>query len=293
MTGPQGAAPGAVIVISSHVARGAVGNRAAVFALEHLGHRVWAVPTVTLPWHPGHGRATRIVPPTDQFAALLSDLGKAPWLGEVDAVLSGYLGDSGQAEAVAALVDAVKARNPRALYLCDPVMGDAGGLYVPEATALAMRDLLLPAADIATPNRFELEWLAGEALADNGAVARAASALAAETVLVTSAHAMMSGSIGNLLVTDREVLLAEHRAIANPPNGTGDLAAALFLARRLQGIAGEKALQTTAAAVFEVVARAVRRGADELMLETDAQSLSHPMAMVQTRRLVAGGGKRA
>ncbi|MBE0694401.1 MAG: pyridoxal kinase, partial [Aquamicrobium sp.] len=44
------AAPRAVIVISSHVARGTVGNRAAVFALETLGLPVWAVPTVILPW---------------------------------------------------------------------------------------------------------------------------------------------------------------------------------------------------------------------------------------------------
>jgi pyridoxine kinase len=39
-----------------------------------------------------------------------------------------------------------------------------------------------------------------------------------------------------------------------------------------------------------VLARAVKRGADELMLETDAQSLVRPMALVQTRRLVDSGG---
>ena len=104
--------PRAVIVVSSHVARGSVGNRAAVFALETLGFPVWAVPTVILPWHPGHGRATRIVPDPEQFAALMKDLEKAPWLGEVAGVLSGYLGDAGQATAVASLVKAVKARNP-------------------------------------------------------------------------------------------------------------------------------------------------------------------------------------
>ncbi len=76
-------APRAVIVISSHVVRGSVGNRAAVFALETLGFPVWAVPTVILPWHPGHGRATRIVPPLDQFKAMMADLERAPWLGEV------------------------------------------------------------------------------------------------------------------------------------------------------------------------------------------------------------------
>jgi pyridoxine kinase len=156
----------AVIVVSSHVARGAVGNRAAVFALETLGFPVWAVPTVILPWHPGHSRATRIVPPADQFAALLADLERAPWLDEVDAVLSGYLGDAAQAEAVASLVTAVKARKPDALFVCDPVMGDSGGLYVPEATAIALRDVLIPLADIATPNRYELEWMTGVALPD-------------------------------------------------------------------------------------------------------------------------------
>lgn len=288
--GPGGRS--AVIVVSSHVARGAVGNRAAVFALQQLGFPVWAVPTVVLPWHPGHGPATRIVPDPGQFAALVRDLESSPWIGEVGAVLSGYLGDADQAVAVASLVSAVKARNPRALYLCDPVMGDAGGLYVPEATAAAMRDLLMPLADIATPNRFELEWLAGETLGDNRAIGQAALRMAPSRMLVTSAHALMAGSIGNLLVTPREVILAEHRSVPKPPNGTGDLAAALFLARLMEGRSAEKALQMTAAAVFEVVARAVKRQADELMLETDAQSLAHPMAMVQMRRLVHPDGER-
>lgn len=86
------AAPGAVIVISSHVVRGAVGNRAAVFALEMLGHRVWALPTVVLPWHPGHGRSTRVTMPDEDFRSIIDDLVAAPWIGEVRAVLSGYLG---------------------------------------------------------------------------------------------------------------------------------------------------------------------------------------------------------
>jgi len=93
-----------VIVISSHVVRGSVGNRAAVFALETLGFPVWAVPTVVLPWHPGHGPAGRIVPPAQEFATLMQDLERAPWLGEVGAILTGYLGNPEQAKAVAGLV---------------------------------------------------------------------------------------------------------------------------------------------------------------------------------------------
>ncbi|MBD0413992.1 pyridoxal kinase PdxY [Oryzicola mucosus] len=284
--------PRAVIVISSHVARGSVGNRAAVFALETLGFPVWAVPTVILPWHPGHGRATRIVPPADQFAALMGDLERAPWLGEVAGVLSGYLGDAAQADAVASLVRAVKARNPKALYVCDPVMGDLGGLYVPLPVAEAMRDVLLPIADIATPNRYELAWLAGASLDDIKSVVSAALHAGPSTMLVTSAPAMMAGSTGNLLLDGSQALLAEHRIIDRPPNGLGDLTGAVFLARLLAGHTPLKALQSTTAAVYEILARTAKRGGDELQLETDSQSLSHPMAMVHLRHLTHPGRDR-
>jgi pyridoxine kinase len=101
---------------------------------------------------------------------------------------------------------------------------------------------------------------------------------------------MMAGSIGNLLVTARDTLLAEHRAVAGAPQGTGDLLAALFLARSMEGHGAARALQDATASVFEVLARAVKRGADELMLETDVESLVRPLAMVQTRRLAVPGG---
>lgn len=284
--------PKAVIVISSHVVRGSVGNRAAVFALETLGFPVWAVPTITLPWHPGHGPATRIVAPPEQFAALMADLERAPWLGEVGAVLSGYLGDAAQAQAVASLVHAVKARNSRALYVCDPVIGDAGGLYVPEATAIAIRDRLVAIADIATPNRYELEWLSSTKLPDTKAVMAAALAAAPATMLVTSAPAMMANSIANLLVDAAQAVLAEHPVIDRPPNGLGDLTAAVYLARILSGQTPAKALQSTTAAVYEILARTARRGGDELQLETDAASLANPMAMVQSRHLLHPGRAR-
>jgi pyridoxine kinase len=285
-------APRAVIVVSSHVARGSVGNRAAVFALETLGYPVWAVPTVILPWHPGHGRATRIVPEPEQFAALMKDLEQAPWLGEVAGVLSGYLGNAEQAHAVASLVRAVRAKNPRATYICDPVMGDAGGLYVAEPLARALRDVLVPIADIATPNRYELEWMAGAKLDDMRSVIAAANDAGPATMLVTSAPAMIAGGIGNLLLTPSAALLAEHRIIERPPNGLGDLTAAVFLARLLDGQPAAKALQSTTAAVYEILARTAKRGGDELQLETDAQSLSHPMAMVQLRHLTHPGRDR-
>ncbi|WEX77384.1 pyridoxal kinase PdxY [Sinorhizobium numidicum] len=280
------AAPAAVIVISSHVVRGAVGNRAAVFALETLGHRVWALPTVILPWHPGHGRSTRVTMPDADFQSVIDDLAGARWTGEVGAVLSGYLGSSDQAEGVARLVTTLRERTPDLFYACDPVIGDANGLYVPAETAVAIRDRLLPLATLATPNRFELSWLAGAELETNAAILDAALALGPSRMLVTSAIPMMSGGTGNLYLSGRHALLAEHRMIENPPNGTGDLLSAVFLARLLQGLAEERALQMATASVFEIIARTARRGADELTLEQDAASLATPMAMVQMRRLM-------
>jgi len=277
---------GTVIVISSHVVRGTVGNRAAVFALETLGHPVWALPTVILPWHPGHGRATRVTISDDDFDAIISDLIGAPWRGEVKAVLSGYLGSAAQARSVARLVASLRADNPELLYMCDPVCGDERGLYVPEATAVAIRDSLIPLASISTPNRFELAWLTGAPLETNNAIIEAALSLGPARMLVTSSLPLMAGSTGNLFLSGRSALLAEHRLVDNPPNGTGDLLAAVFLSRLMENLPEERALMLATASVFEIVARTAKRGADELTLEQDASSISTPMAMVHMRRLV-------
>jgi len=281
----------AVIAISSHVIRGSVGNRAVVFALESLGFPVWSMPTVVLPWHPGHGPSTRMNFADDVFEAAIDDLIRAPWLSEVKAVISGYFGSPRQPLAVARLVAALKQLNPDLVYLCDPVIGDLQGLYVPETTAVAIRDHLIPLADIATPNRYELAWMAGAALESNSAIIDAALSLGPSLMAVTSAVPMMAGSIGNLLLSNRHALLAEHRAMDNVPNGLGDLFSALLLARLLQKHGEEKALQLATAGVYEVLARSLKRESDELTLEQDQSSLITPMALVQIRRLLHPASK--
>jgi pyridoxine kinase len=278
----------AVIVLSSFVARGSVGARAA-FALERLGHRVWTLPTVILPWHPGHGRAHRMPVPEADFAALCADLARAPWLPEVGGIITGYLGSAGQADAAAALVAAVRAANPTALYLADPVIGDMaggqGGLYVPEPVAVAQRDRLVAIADIATPNRFELGWLTGlpvETLTD---IAAAARVLGPKRVVVTSAPALMVGKIAAALVTATATIVAENQLIEGAPNGTGDLFAALFLSRLITGASDEAALAAASASTFEVIVRSMKAGARELELVDEQEALVRPMAMVDIRRL--------
>lgn len=286
---PDDSAKGSVIVISSHVMRGTVGNRAAVFALESLGIPVWAVPTIVLPWHPGRGPSTRLRFDDGDFSKALDEIANAPWRGEVKAVLTGYFASAAQVEAAARLVATLKAANPALLYMCDPVVGDLGGLYVPLDVAERVRDMLIPLATVATPNRYELAWMAGSELNSNQRIMEAALSLGPSRVLVTSAVPMMAGGTGNLYLSGKHALLAEHRMIDDPPNGLGDLLAAVFLARLMEGLDDERALQLATASVYEILARTASRKGDELTIQQDADCLSRPMAMVQLRRLMHPG----
>jgi pyridoxine kinase len=275
----------AVIVISSHVIRGAVGNRVVGFTLESMGHPVWALPTVIMPWHPGQGPSTRILTDDALFETVLAELAASNFAIEVKAVISGYFSSTRQVEAVGHLVKALRQRNPDLLYLCDPVLGDDGGLYIAEPVAAKIRDVLIPEASIVTPNRFELGWLTGRDLHTNNDLIVAGLSLGPKSVLVTSAYALMAQSVANLLIEDGKAVLAEHRKIDGLHSGTGDLFAATFLARLLQGANAERALQLASASVFEIVARSVRKHADGLLMAEEADSLRNPTAMVQMRQL--------
>jgi pyridoxine kinase len=271
----------AVLVLTSSVVRGAVGGRAAVFALERLGFPVWSLATVTLPWHPGHGRGARIVPDDDAFERIVDDLCAAPLLDEVGGILTGYMGSPRQPAAIGRLVDAVKARRRHALHLCDPVIGDHGALYVPEATAAAIRAELVPRADIATPNRTELAFLAGRPPAEDWDIAETARSLGLSRVAVTSA-ASDEAEIETLLVTAGRQLAARHRRLSGKiPNGTGDLFAALLLARLLDGEPDADALRHALGAVADMLAAAASSGADELPLAEAQESLVAPRAAIR------------
>lgn len=275
-----------VIVITSHVVRGGVGGRTSVFTLERLGFPVWSLPTLILPWHPGQGPSTRIALDRAAFSGAVSDLSRSPALDGVGAVLTGYFDDATQIEPVAELVALVKARNPEAIYLCDPVIGDGDGLFRPEDIAAAIRDRLLPLADVATPNRHELMWLAGTLADDNDGLAAAAATLGPKEVVVTSAFAPRD-EIGLVLTEPGGVHIASHPALADAPHGTGDLFAALYLAHSLDGAAPPAALERAAAATLRLVERAAELGADALPLADGQDALAaspHGVAVVRVPR---------
>ncbi len=277
----------AILVVSSHVVRGTVGNRAAVFALEALGYPVWAVPSVVLPWHPGQGPGHRMTASSEDFDTLVDDLASSKWLGEVRGLLSGYLGNASQVDAVARLVSALKTKNPDAIYVLDPVLGDHGRLYVSAEQAEAVKQKLLPLADVATPNVFELDYLVGSpGLEKPSDIRQAAQSVGAKASVVTSFPMENAAETGMLLADQQSgEWLARHTMLPRVPNGLGDLTSALLTVRYLEDHTPDKLLQDVASGVAQIAQLAFDRDASELILEGQGEVLKTPTAPVVTERL--------
>ena len=247
-----------VLAISSHVARGHVGLAATVPALQRLGHEVWAVPTVLLASRPGLGRLARHERPPADLAGTLAALEADGCWGALDAVLTGYF-PSPQSVAVAAdAVRRIRETGPTLPVLVDPILGDAGRLYVAEPTAAAIRDQLLPLATIATPNLFELTWLTGASTGAPADTVATARRLGPQAVLVTSAIETQE-RISTLLVTAQETVERFSLRRDGLPNGAGDLLAGLLLGHALNGRNLETALDASLAGLDRVLAASAGR----------------------------------
>jgi pyridoxine kinase len=258
-----------ILSIQSWVAYGHVGNASAVFPLQRLGAEVWAVNTVQFSNHLGYGSHRGQVFDAALIRDCVQGIEDRGVLPGCDAVLSGYIGNPGIGGAVLDAVARVKAANPRALYCCDPVIGDRGRVYVGAGIPELLRDAALPLADIATPNQFELEWLTGATVAT---LAEAKSAIAAlqargpRCVLVTSlATAETPADALDLLAGEggRFWRLRTPR-IEGHFNGAGDAIAALFLFHRLRGDA-PAALSAAASSLHGLLRRTAAAGSPELL----------------------------
>ena len=270
-----------ILSIQSHVAFGHAGNSAAVFPLQRLGHDVYPVLTVTFSNHTGYG-ATRgpLVAPADVAEVLLGveERGVFP---EVDAVLSGYLGAEPMGAVVLDAVSRVKSANPRAIYCCDPVMGDVGrGFFVREGIPEYLRDSVVPHADILTPNQFELDYLAGMKVETEADLLEAVARLRAtgpSTVLVTSVltSATPAGSIQMACVSDEGAWLVTTPLLDMVVRGGGDTTSAIFLAHFLTD-GPRVALSRTAASMYAVLEATHRGGHAEMRLVAEQESIAHP-----------------
>jgi pyridoxine kinase len=274
-----------LLSINSHVVHGHVGNAAAVFVLQRLGCEVWPIHTVLFSNHPGHGgfRGRPVEP--GAIRELVRGVEERGELARCDGVLSGYLGQAGTGAAVLEAVAKVKAANPAARYCCDPVIGDAGsGVYVREDVAEFLRERAVPAADVLTPNQFELEYLAGCATPTLATALAAVDALAARgpsVVLVTSVATEETPNHAVDLLAREPGGRFRLRTPRLPTkvHGAGDAMAALFFANWLRTRSAASALASAASAIFGVLRSTADRGANEMRLIDAQEELVNPSRM--------------
>ncbi|MGA7323627.1 MAG: pyridoxal kinase [Rhodomicrobium sp.] len=274
-----------VVSISSQVVYGHVGNSTSAFVLQRMGHEVLAVPTILLSNRPGYKAIAGEPLEPRKLDAMLGAALENGWLNNAAAIMTGYLPSAEHASLCERWVRRIKDANPQAIYLCDPIIGDEpGGIYIKEAAASAMRDRLLPLADILTPNSFELFWLSGTPIADAGSAVAAARSLMRPAVVITSAPAPQKHMLANILVEgDATAATAAPREIVHA-HGTGDFFASVFLAHRLNGLSNAIAMRAASAAIGHVLHASA--GQSELVLvETQASWAATPPTLAP---LVAG-----
>jgi pyridoxine kinase len=247
---PDRAHPPLCLALSSSVLAGAVGLGAVLPVLHLCGVEPIGLPTAILSGHAAVPGVTRAAYGVADITRLGAGLAASGHLARADAVLTGYLADAERAKAVAAIVGTAAPR----LLACDPVLGDEGRLYLPEAVADVLCARLLPKADVAMPNLFELGWLTGAALPDETAIARAARALGPAVVFVTSV--IRDDQIGILTVTADAAVFAGAAYRARRFNGAGDVTAALLVAGLLRGLAPAMAAAATVRALDRMAALA-------------------------------------
>jgi pyridoxine kinase len=212
-----------ILAISSQTIFGPVGLSASLPALQSQGHEVLNLPTITLSHHPGHGKPSGQRNPGTLMQEMLDGLTQIGALDNVEGVLTGYFADAEQVKVAATAIAKLKPRH----ILVDPVMGDHGALYVPQAVAKAIRDQLMPLATIITPNLFELQWLAQET-----DIQKAVAELKKSETLVTSVPADDDHLATELHVDGGRHVHAFKRR-DSVPHGTGDFLAGLYLACRM------------------------------------------------------------
>jgi pyridoxine kinase len=245
-----------ILSIQSHVAYGHVGNSAAVFPLQRMGVEVWPIHTVQFSNHPGYGE----------------------WQADIGA-------------AILDVVAVVKRANPSAKYCCDPVIGDVGrGVFVREGIPEFMKAKSVPAADVITPNQFELDYLNGGAsktLADALGAVKAVQALGPRAVLVTSLHTedTPADAIDMLASDDTGRFRLRTPRLQMVVNGAGDAIAALFFAHYLRSGKIDEALSRAGSAIYGVLAKTAEAGAPEIQVVAAQQEIVEPSKVFEAEEL--------
>ena len=277
-----------VLSIQSWVACGNVGNTAALFPLQRLGFETWSLNTVAFSNHTGYGKWRGAAVPAGEIATLFEGIAELGILSRCDAVLSGYLGEAEAGPVLLDIVGRIKAANPKALFACDPVMGDVGpGWYVRAGLPEFYRDQAVRLADIVTPNRFELEWLIGSGIgtvAEAGAAAATLRSQGPSIVLVTSLE-LGADRVAVVAAGPDGTWAVETPRLPIEATGCGDAVAALFLGWLLKGKKLPDALAAAIAAIYGVIEATTRSADGELALIAAQDELVSPSRAISPQQL--------
>lgn len=281
-----------ILSIKSHVAYGHVGNDAATFPLQRMGVEVWPVHTVQFSNHTGYGSWKGQVFDAGMIGEVVAGIEQRGVLGECGGVLSGYMGSAEIGAAILEALATVRRANPGAKYCCDPVIGDVGrGIFVREGIPEFMRNKAVPAADIITPNQFELDYLSGRAsktLWQTRDAVKAVHDLGPSAILVTSllTDETPADSI-DLLASDASgCFIVRTPKLPLVVDGAGDVIAALFFAHYLQEPNLAEALSSAVSAIFGVLAKTAESGAREIQLVAAQDEIVKPSRVFTAEALV-------
>ena len=280
-----------ILSIQSHVAYGHVGNAAATFPLQRIGVEVWPIHTVQFSNHTGYGAWTGRVFEAGLITEVVEGIAQRGVLGQCDGVLSGYMGSAETGAAILDAVARVKAANPKARYCCDPVIGDVGrDVFVRPGIPEFMREHAVPAADVVTPNQFELDHLTGRTSAtrrDALAAIDALHALGPKAIMVTSLHTdetppdaidlVASDAAGRFRVRTPKLPISV--------NGAGDAIAALFFAHYLRTGSAAEALARATSSVFGVLRRTAEAGSREILLIEAQDEFVNPSQVFEPEKI--------
>ncbi len=280
-----------LLSIQSSVAFGHVGNSAAIFPLQRLGIEAWPVNTVHFSNHTGYGEWRGPLLSAEELRGVIQGVEERGALERVAAVLSGYQGAEDVGAVVLETVARVKELNPSAVYCCDPVMGDVGrGMFVRPGIPELMRDQVVTAADVITPNHFELDFLSGRETRTVSDVLDAVDGVRASgpaTVLVTSVltDETPEGSVDVVAVSDEGAWCCRTPLLPITPNGCGDVTAAVFLAHLLRTGSGETALRRVTSTVFGILEKTIEAGTREIQLIAAQDVIADPPERFAPTRL--------
>lgn len=280
-----------LLSIQSHVAYGHVGNASAVFPLQRLGCEVWPIHTVQFSNHTGYGAWKGRVFDADMIREVMDGIAERGVLPGCDGVLSGYMGSAEIGEAIIGTVAEVKRANAQARYCCDPVIGDVGrGIFVRPGVPEFMRNHAVPAADIITPNQFELEYLADRTTGTMPDALKAIDlvhVLGPRVILVTSLHTDETPKDAIDLVASDMSGRFRLRTPRLPlsVNGAGDSIAALFFFHYLHSGSASEALSRAASAIYGLLKRTAEAGSREILLVEAQEEFVHPSEVFRPERV--------